>query len=117
MASVKEQFARLQGYEEDWDGYGAEPIRRDVVRFAEEILPQFMRHLTPPPIVTPMSHGGVMLEWNEAEVELEIEIEAPGRIWFSAEAASEGWELEGPLTNDLTPLHPVISALTPKSRV
>jgi hypothetical protein len=81
--SVRSQMSRLLLLRKDWDGYGARPIRRDVLVFASELLYKVMLENTPPPHITPMSHEGVMLEWHQSGIDLEIEIEAPGDVWVS----------------------------------
>lgn len=113
---VKRRFKELLSdrYSEDWDGYGAEPVRRDVIGFASEILEGVMWRRTPTPRITPMTHGGVMLEWHEAGIEIEIEIEAPRRVWVYAEA--EGQHFEGELTDDFSALNQYVDALPPRPR-
>ncbi len=113
--AVFEQLHDVSRLDEGWDGFGAGPIRRDVVTFTAHVLDQIMLPTAPPPQVTPMSHGGLMLEWHENGIDLEIEIEKPGRLWVSFEDHIEHIEHEGPMTVDLQQLLMPISKLTKQS--
>lgn len=113
--SVVQRLKEISLLREGWDGFGAGPIRRDVITFAFHILGQIMLPNTPAPHVTPMSHGGLMLEWHENGIELEIEIEKPGHMWVSFEDPIEKIDQEEPVSNDLCPLIMPIEKLTKRS--
>ena len=86
-----------------------------MIEFADQVLRRIMRSTTPAPHVTPMSHEGLMLEWHENGIDLEIEIEKPGGLWVSFEDAIEGIEEENPLSNKLTMLVAPIDKLTKRA--
>ena len=115
--TVVEQLQDVSGLDEGWDGFGAGPVRRDVILFVVHILNQIMLPNAPPPQVTPMSHGGLMLEWHENGIDLEIETEKPGRLWVSFEDHVEHIEQEGLVTADLQQLLMPIEKLTKRSVV
>ncbi len=110
--SVARQLHDLATLPDDWDGYGARALRRDVISFAYHLLASVMRPETPAPHVTPMSHEGVMLEWHENGFDLEIEIKAPGKIWVAFEDRVEGIDNEWPVSTDLTSLQSPIDKIT-----
>ena len=112
---VRNQLARLSRLEKGWDGYGAGPIRRDVLIFAAELLYNVMSRNTPAPHITPMSHEGVMLEWHESGIDLEIEIEAPGDIWVSFVDSVRGIDNEWPLKANFDSLSQPVYDLTSRS--
>jgi hypothetical protein len=97
VSHVKDQLISILHLQEGWDGFGAGPIRHDVLYFALAILRQIMRSETLPPHITPMSHEGVQLEWHTDAIDLEIEIEEPGSAWVSYEnrlaAIEDDWEV------------------------
>ncbi len=112
---VRRQFEDIFSMEQDWDGFGAGPIRRDVMFFAIHVLNRIMRADTPAPHVTPMSHEGLMLEWHENSIDLEIEIEKPGGLWASFEDALVPTEKEQPLSSDLSLLVEFLDRLTDRA--
>ena len=113
--SVLSQAERLLQLRKNWDGYGAGPIRRDVMFFALELLYKVMLKNTRPPHITPMSHEGMMLEWHELGIDLEIEIEAPGDVWVSYVDSIRGREDEWQLKADFGSLSEPIYDLTSRS--
>ena len=108
--SVRQQLVYIGSLREDWDGFGAHQIRRDVLTFMATMLESLMKHETPSLHLTPMSHEGVQVEWHENGIDLEIEIEAPGEVWVSCEI--DGEEQDWSLTSDFSPLADVINELT-----
>ena len=100
---------------EGWDGFRAGPIRRDVLAYACQVLDRIMQQGTPAPHVTPMSHEGLMLEWHERGVDLEIEIEVPGHLWMSFEDRVEDIDDEYHLESDLTRLTIPVDKVTKRA--
>lgn len=113
--SVAQQLEDILALGDGWDGFRAGPIRRDVITFSLQVLEDIMRPNTPAPHMTPMSHEGLMLEWHENGIDLEIEVERPGDLWVSFEDAVEGIEEEKPLKSDLRMLAVPIEKLTKRS--
>lgn len=102
--SARGQLEEIQHLRDGWDGFRAGAIRRDVIHFAETVLNQIMRPLTPAPHIAPMAHSGLMIEWHTYGVDLEIEIEYPGRLWVAFEDSRTKEEDECGLTTDLSKL-------------
>jgi hypothetical protein len=113
----RRQLENIQALEEGWDGYEAGPIRRDVIFYAEAVLNEVMKSRTPAPHIAPMSHEGVMIEWHTKGIDLEIEIERPGRLWVSFEDAWTNEEYEDELASNLSKLQDRIDQLTRRSIV
>ena len=111
------QLEEISALGEGWDGFKAGPIRRDVIKFAMHILNEIMRPTAPPPHVTPMSHEGLMLEWHQNDIDLEIEIARPGKIWVSFQDAREDIEKENAISSDLQMLIAPITELTKRSEI
>ncbi len=109
---IKDQISAVLDLQEGWDGFGAGPIRHDVLAFALAILRQVMRPDTPSPHITPMSHEGVQLEWHTEAVDLEIEIEEPGAAWVSYVNHAKGIEEEREVTTDFFCLSDPVDRLT-----
>lgn len=102
LTPVTRDVFRLRALRHDWDGYGAGPVREDVLQFVYRMLASIMRPDMPYPQVTPMSHEGVMLEWHLGGLELEIEIKAPANGWVTF--GDNGWELKSDFRSLAAPL-------------
>ncbi len=76
-----------------WDGHDGRPVDFDVADFAVQFLLQTLEPNGPAPLVVPTSYGGLQLEWHEQEIDLEIEVEAPNRIFVSFEDRESGEEV------------------------
>lgn len=109
---IKDQLVSILHLQEDWDGFGAGQIRRDVLHFAIAILRQIMRSDTPSPHITPMSHEGVQLEWHTDEIDLEIEVEEPGAAWVSYENRRDEIEADWEVSTEFSSLSDPIGCLT-----
>ena len=72
VESVVQQMTAMLELDEGWDGYRAGPIRRDVISFAYHVFAEVMLPNTPAPQITPMSHEGLMIEWHQNGIDLEI---------------------------------------------
>jgi hypothetical protein len=112
---IRERLEKLSTLETGWDGYGAGPIRRDVLIYAAALLYTIMSKNAPAPHITPMSHEGVMLEWHESGIDLEIEIKAPGDVWVSFVDSARGIDREWPLKANFDSLSEPVYNLTRRS--
>lgn len=110
---VHGQLEYIQSLKMGWDGFGAYPIRRDVLAFMATMLDSMMQWGTPSPHIAPMSHEGVQVEWHVKGIDLEIEIEAPGEVWVSCEIDDE--ENDWSLTTDFGSLADVIIEITKRA--
>lgn len=98
---------------QNWDSYGAKPIKVDFIRYALEILTVIACPNLPAPALVPTARGGVQIEWHMRGIDLEIRVESTSRIHVSFED-HQGVvaEWEGDLTSDLTRLDEFVSALS-----
>ncbi len=82
---------------EDWDSYGARPIRRRVIMMTIDILNRIMRDESPAPCIVPTVDGGAQLEWHRAGIDFEITIGGGGNVSASyAEVdGADPWEDDG----------------------
>jgi hypothetical protein len=80
MASQLEQLQAMRQLNENWDGYGAAVPRDDVIEVAAEFVNLMeallrKRSAMPPVIhVSPTRTGGILIEWEDAEMQHEVEI-------------------------------------------
>jgi hypothetical protein len=111
LRPTAQKLTELSDLPENWDSYGARPIDHSAIAFAVQLLSETMQADTPAPAVVPTNRGGVQLEWHTRGIDLEIEIQSPGRILVSYEDHRSGKEWEAELTSDLTRLSDAISEL------
>ncbi|MGH8581947.1 MAG: hypothetical protein ACREWG_03990 [Gammaproteobacteria bacterium] len=83
-----------------WDSYDAEPTKiQHVVRLLNH-LSELLRDSSTPPIITPLSDGGVQAEWHRNNEDLEIVLPAgeSARYFYynAATQEEEGGELSPP---------------------
>ncbi|RPI87568.1 MAG: hypothetical protein EHM42_05090, partial [Planctomycetaceae bacterium] len=74
MEPVLAALDNLGRLPENWDSYGAVPIRQASLWAAVELLADVMHDETPLPTAVPTSHGAVQLEWHTRGIDLEIEV-------------------------------------------
>lgn len=105
-------ISELGDLEENWDSYGACPVRPECAVTAVRFLLRFVDRDTPAPSVVPTNRGGIQLEWHRAGADLEVRIESPGRmeVFFEDERADQ--EEEFTLTSNLKRLVPLLERLS-----
>ena len=110
LRTVLQEIGHIADLEENWDGYGAGPIRRDVLWYTLRLLQTVMDDY-PAPQLTPMSHEGVLLEWFRDGARLEIEIENAGAACVSYENEESGidasWEVRADFATLQEPLRAI----------
>lgn len=115
--SVNLQLEEISKFGAGWDGFSGGAIRRDVLNYTCQILEEIMFPNTPAPNITPMSHEGIMIEWHEHAIDLEIEIETPGQLWVSFEDSRDAISEEYSLRSDLRRVEGPIQKLTKRAAV
>jgi len=64
--------------EPGWDGHQGKPVRPEIADYAFLLLQRLVRRPgIPRPIISPLSYGGLVLEWHRKGWDVEIEIDAP----------------------------------------
>lgn len=105
LTLVEARLNELLRLQANWDGFGAGPVRTDVVQFALQLLSQVLEPDRRAPQIVPLPNGGIQLEWHFAAIDLEIEIKEPNKVWASLEERrQEPSELE--LRSDFAKLAP-----------
>jgi hypothetical protein len=99
-----ERVCELGNLPENWDSYEARPVDPRCAMAAIQLIMSVFGPAVPTPAVVPTSRGGVQFEWHREGVDLEIEIESPGRFHVVFEDVREDVETEETLTTDLQPL-------------
>lgn len=96
MATLVEQLDAMLALPSNWDGYNADPIQPAPVAVAKEIVrffESFARHYGPKLRdlrVHPTRIGGVQLEWEDDQNEIELELYPDGRMEFLFEDKQTG---------------------------
>jgi hypothetical protein len=65
-----------------WDGYDAEPINKQIIEVAEELVLSLPSDIVPTPKVVPMTRGRLQFEWHRGSRSLELEFETPAIIHY-----------------------------------
>ena len=89
-----EKLHALLDLPENWNSYGAPPIRPDVIEYAVRWVPTLLQRRTPEPAVVPTARGGLQLEWHRKGVDVEIYVDAPDNVRFVAEDFTAGKSVE-----------------------
>jgi hypothetical protein len=79
LEPLVERIRELYGLGPNWDSYGGRRVHAGAVRAVLELLSQVRGHL-PLPIVSPMSTGGLQLEWGGNDEGVEIEVGPDGTV-------------------------------------
>jgi hypothetical protein len=87
MATLTEQLQAMRQLGENWDGYGGAAPRAEVIELAQAFV-GLVEALRPPTAggwqlyVSPTRIGGVLIEWEDAERQHEVEINPDGSWGF-----------------------------------
>lgn len=116
LLSTSDRIIELVRLSLGWDGHDGRPVNFDVAAFAVQFLLQTLEPDGPAPLVVPLSYGGVQLEWHEEGIDLEIEVEAPNRIFVSFEDRETGEEFEQEFSTDYTEVTRIMRILASRPR-
>ena len=108
--ATRAQMLALQRLPDNWDGRGSAEVRGDTISFAGSMLGSIMPPTAPAPAIVPLGHGGVQLMWENAAVEIEVEVAGPNHVIAYYFNKTTGQEREELLTSDFGPLANVLSA-------
>jgi len=86
---LRDQFGRLRGLTDDWDGQGAMAPKSEAIAEAERWLTLLIQQRWPEPArVYSLSTGEVVAEWDHGTDHFEIEFSGTGRVsWMSSGSA------------------------------
>ena len=116
LVSTSDRINELVRLPLGWDGHDGRPVNFDVADFAVQFLLQTLEPDGPAPLVVPLSYGGLQLEWHEQGIDLEIEVEAPNRIFVSFEDGESGEEFEQEFSTDYTEVTHIMRILASRVR-
>ena len=116
LVSTSDRIIELVRLPFGWDGHDGRPVNFDVADFAVQILLQTLELDGPAPLVVPLSYGGLQLEWHEQGIDLEIEVEAPNRIFVSFEDRETGETFEQEFSTDYTEVTRIMRILASRPR-
>ncbi|HYD37918.1 MAG TPA: hypothetical protein VEA60_09915, partial [Allosphingosinicella sp.] len=77
LRSVRQRLNQLLHLRAGWDGYDAPRISYETAIFVSQILQDLWRRRLKAPQISPLSSGGLMVEWLYDAQELTLEIERP----------------------------------------
>jgi len=87
------ELRKLKALKTNWDGYGGQPISKEIMAAATELLKVLNKHTAFRPIVVPMSTGHIQFEWHRGSKVLEFELEDRKTIhylkWFPTQNTEE----------------------------
>lgn len=84
----------------NWDFRGSAAVRGDVINFAWQLLSRIMPPDAAAPVVVPLGHGGIQLEWNADTADLIIGITRPYETDSLLVERRDGEEVETDIAPD-----------------
>lgn len=92
--ALLDQMTSLLALSPGWNGHAAAPVPGRAAATLFELVGATFDDTTPLPFITPLSSGGLQLEWHEPDLEIEVAIDADGtaHVWY--EDTREGAEDE-----------------------
>jgi hypothetical protein len=97
LRGIVEELSRLSQLCPRWDGYRAQPITREAIYAAVQVLPYLLDQTSEPPQFFPLPSGGIQVEWLSGSQQIEIEIDQAGEAYVVATAADGDVIAEGVL--------------------
>lgn len=82
LQDAQKELQTLKNLPENWDSYGSPQITIEAGKKAADLLTELARFGMSKPKLFPVSGGGLQLEWQKTDRELEIEILPDGSIEF-----------------------------------
>ncbi len=92
LKDSQNELHKLRELPEDWDSYGSPRIKDKAVKTTADLLTDTAKNGMSKPYIFPVSGGGLQLEWQQSNKELEIEILPNGKIEYLK--VSERGEME-----------------------
>jgi hypothetical protein len=82
LEDSQDELHKLKELPENWDSYGSPRIKDVSVKTTADLLINLAKLGMPKPYLFPVSGGGLQLEWQQSNRELEIEVLPDGRIEY-----------------------------------
>lgn len=94
LHSAQQKISELAQLPENWDSYGSRPVQQPAIEQAADLVARISKLALPDPQIFPVAGGGIQLELQQGQRELELEILPDGSIEYLL--ITEGGEmLEG----------------------
>jgi hypothetical protein len=94
LHSAQQKISELAQLSENWDSYGSRPVQQPAIEQAADLVACLSKLDLPDPQIFPVPGGGIQLELQEGQRELELEIMPDGSIEYLL-VAEGGEMLEG----------------------
>ena len=78
----------------DWNSHHAAPVPPDAAATALDIVVRALLEGAPYPHITPLSSGGLQIEWHEADLEIEVTVDREGVVTVWCNDAQAGTDTE-----------------------
>lgn len=115
LEEAKSKLLELLKLPENWDSYGAHPIKLEAAVAAFELIALLMEDQTPMPSIIPTPKGNIQLEWHTRGIDLEIEVVSSTLLHVYYEDIVKNEEKENTLHTDLRELTKLITRLSERS--
>jgi len=109
LAAVRKRLTILLSLPTGWDGYGAPKIATETALFTLQVLQDIWQPASKAPAISPLSSGGLMVEWAAAGRDLVLEIERPYSMIMLYDEGNE--TVECPVGPDITKVQRHIESL------
>jgi hypothetical protein len=85
IVPILKKVCELGSLPPNWNSYGGQPIRPEIAEAAVTLLLNLLTPADPLPSVVPTTRGGILLEWHEGGIDLEVDIQSPLRFHVALE--------------------------------
>src|SRR5208337_2963699 len=82
VTDATRSLARISSLKSDWDGQGSPPPIRAAFEAMNQVVRELDAYDLPSPHISPVSGGGLGIEWHEGQRSLTIEILPDGSIEY-----------------------------------
>ncbi|MFN8575141.1 MAG: hypothetical protein U0132_24015 [Gemmatimonadaceae bacterium] len=112
LLRLVERAKALLELPEGWNGHAAAAVPIQAATTMLMMTVQTLTEASPSPTITPLSDGGIQLEWHEPDMEIEVVIDAQGlaHVWY--DDSREGVEDEFTESGDFPRFHELAAELT-----
>lgn len=90
---ILKEISALGDLAANWNSYGGQPIRPEAAEAALDVLLSLLLPTDSLPAIVPTGGGGIMLEWHEKGIDLEIEIRSLFEIHLTIESEAREEEI------------------------
>lgn len=96
LASMSRRVEELSHLTDDWDSYGARPLRDDVADILLDTLVELNSYIQSEPYISLSSEGGLVAEWDSTQSSLELLVNPTEDVMVYYHDTATNREWEGP---------------------